>query len=350
MLQQEFTKLSLAKKGIRKAIQRKRTGLTLEERFETYPPYIAGMHSESSTIDDSGLVKYCEDAYNDYTVPEEVTTLRDYAFYDYTNLQRLNLKGTSVVELQGTKAFDRTTLKYITVPAGLLNQYKTANNWSQFADKIVTPNLIVNSKSWMNGNQGTNNTSSVAYTKSIITDSTAPNGCKALKVQMVNSTANAIGGMGVFFGYGTQLGLTNTTQLQQTIPVGTTFTYSFWAKCDSGNSIGFGAGAVCESQTHVSNTGFGNLTTSWRRHTVTFKQTRTDKLTACFYVTVPANSTQTFYLCGLKLEEGTVAGEYSSPDITAVTNLIEHEADVRTRTVEWFNALKIEDIITDRRI
>ena len=94
---------------------------------------------------------------------------------------------------------------------------------------------------------------------------------------MVNSTAGAIGGMGVFFGYGTQLGLTNTTQLQQTIPVGTTFTYSFWAKCDSGNSIGFSAGAVCESQTHVSNTGFGNLTTSWRRHTVTFKQTRTDK-------------------------------------------------------------------------
>ena len=168
------------------------------------------------------------------------------------------------------------------------------------------PNMIKNSYTWMNKNTGANNQwtdSGLTYTKAVIEDDNAP--CKWItKITIANAKTSNVGGAGVFYGTGAQgLALTDLVE-------GETYTYSFWAKSDSGLANGLSSGAVCESQTHVSNTGFGTLDSSWRKHTVTFKWTKTTKLTACFYVTVPASSTVDFQLCGLKLEKGSIATPY----------------------------------------
>lgn len=165
------------------------------------------------------------------------------------------------------------------------------------------PNMIKNSYTWMNNNLGTNNAGSA--TKSIITDNYAP--CKTVMKAVFNNTGtSAIGNAGFYYPIGTQ-GLATTD-----LTSGETYTYSFWAKADSTNTgnVSLSAQAIVESQTLVSSTGFGNLTSDWRKHTVTFKWTSTGKLTACFYMTIPASSTITIYLCGIKLEKSSVATPY----------------------------------------
>ena len=172
----------------------------------------------------------------------------------------------------------------------------------------ANPNMIKNSYTWMNNAMGTTNgtSSTMVVTKSMITDDYAP--CKnVLKVIGTNSGTAATGAyVGPFFGIGVQ-GLTTNDLVS-----GETYTYSFWAKLDSSSTgnISFGVSVICESQTHVSNKGFGNLTPEWRLHTVTFKWTSTAKLTACFYTSYAANSTATYYLCGIKLEKGAKATPY----------------------------------------
>jgi hypothetical protein len=165
------------------------------------------------------------------------------------------------------------------------------------------PNMIKNSYTWMNKATGSNNANSCTITKSVIEDDTAP--CfNVLKCSITNSAETAKGSTGIYYAIAAQ-GLALTDLIE-----GETYTYSFWAKSDSGIASGLRYDAIIESQTHVSSNGFGTLDSNWRKHTVTFKWTKTTKLTACFYVTVPANSTVDFQLCGIKLEKGDTATPY----------------------------------------
>lgn len=330
----ELNKLKAGKTNIRQAIQQNNTALQTSENFNTYPTYIEGMTATS--YDNTGLKDYCEDWLTTYTT--SVDTIRDYAFYKNTNLHVLRLTNDSLVTLQGTHAFEGTNLQCIAVPSSLLASYKTATNWSKYANLFKADNYIVNSEKWMNST-GSNNANSCTITKTIVTDSTAvaPNG--VLKFVAVNSATSAKGNTGPYFVYATQTGTLKLTQ-------GETYTYSFWAKGDT--NLTLSPQAVCESQTLVSSSGFTALTSSWRKHTVTFKYTRTDKLTACFYVTIPASSTSTFYLTGLKLEKGSTASDYSYIPVINSTYLIEHLEDAG-RTVGDIEGLTLERFITDFR-
>ena len=178
------------------------------------------------------------------------------------------------------------------------------------------PNMIKDSYTWMNKNVGSHWVSTGSITKAVIEDDTAP--CRwVYKVTKNNSAGTSTATGGAFYGIGTQgLALTDLVE-------GETYTYSFWAKADSSNDTSFNlqAGSVCESQTMLSSTGFTNLDSNWRKHTVTFKWTKTTKLTACFYCNTPSGKTQIFYCCGLKLEKGSVATPYiPHVDETAYTN------------------------------
>lgn len=330
----ELNKLKASKTQIRKAIQQQKTGLQTSENFNTYPTYIAGMSDK--VMDNTGLIDYCEDYLTTYTI--NTTSIRDYAFYKWTNLHVLRIPSLTLVPLQGTHAFDGTNLTTIAVPASLLNSYKTATNWSNYADKFVVDNMILNASTWMNKNAGINNGSGVTYTKVFQTDSSVPS--PVLKVTMANSATTAKGGSGIFIDYGAQIGTLDKMEL------GETYTYSFYAKGDT--NLTLSPGAVCESQTLVSSTGFSTLTSSWRRHTVTFKWTMDTKLTACFYVTVPASTTSTFYLAGLMLQKGSTASTFVNVPVVQPTVLIEHLQDAG-RTVEYVQSLTLEQFITDFR-
>lgn len=169
----------------------------------------------------------------------------------------------------------------------------------------ANPNMIKNSYTWMNKSVGSHWVSTGSITKSVIEDNTAP--CKwVYKVTKNNSEGTATATGGAFYGISAQ-GLELTDLVE-----GETYTYSFWAKADSSNDTSFNlqAGSICESQTLISSTGFSNLDSNWRWHTVTFTWTKTTKLTACFYCNTPASKTQIFYCCGLKLEKGSKATQY----------------------------------------
>lgn len=169
----------------------------------------------------------------------------------------------------------------------------------------ANPNMIKNSYTWMNKNLGSPNAPSTTriYTRSMIETEKAP--CHwVYKCQIENAGTSSQGGCGCFYGVGAQgLALTDLVE-------GDTYTYSFWAKSDSGLSSGLDSAAIVETQTRVSYSGFGALDSNWRKHVVTFKWTKTTKLTACFYVTVPASSTIDFQVCGIKLEKGDKATPY----------------------------------------
>ena len=73
----------------------------------------------------------------------ECTSIGNYAFYMCSNLTTVILSGAQVVTL-GKNVFDNTPITgiynkpagYIYVPDNLVSSYKTATNWSTYADKI----------------------------------------------------------------------------------------------------------------------------------------------------------------------------------------------------------------------
>ena len=69
------------------------------------------------------------------TIPNSVTTIGRYCFSGYSGLKEIIVNAT-VPPTLGVDAFT-SNLKYIKVPRASLNAYKKANNWSDYADKIV---------------------------------------------------------------------------------------------------------------------------------------------------------------------------------------------------------------------
>lgn len=132
MISTELENLGKAKTLIRKSLQRKGTGLTLSEIFPEYYTYITSM-TDTKSPDESGLIDYAEDRC--YSLEINVSKIRPFAFRGYTCLQELYLNSSSVVTLENLNAF-YGHVPIILVPSNLVNQYKSATNWSQIADKI----------------------------------------------------------------------------------------------------------------------------------------------------------------------------------------------------------------------
>ena len=68
-----------------------------------------------------------------------VKLIDNYAFYGCSNLTTIYVgtNTSTVCTLSNTNAFNRcTSLTNIYVPASLVNSYKSATNWSNYADKI----------------------------------------------------------------------------------------------------------------------------------------------------------------------------------------------------------------------
>ena len=70
------------------------------------------------------------------TIPDSVTSIGSYVFYDCTALTEMTILATTPPELVSTNAISSATTT-IYIPAGTLNAYQTATNWSDFADLFV---------------------------------------------------------------------------------------------------------------------------------------------------------------------------------------------------------------------
>ncbi len=80
---------------------------------------------------------YCT-ALKSVIIPSSVTTIVNAAFSNATNLLTVDLTAaTAVPTLGGTSAFQLSGPPTILVPMSLLDDFKTATNWSSFADYIV---------------------------------------------------------------------------------------------------------------------------------------------------------------------------------------------------------------------
>ena len=68
------------------------------------------------------------------------TSIESYAFQSCSGLKSLLLRNNKVCTLSNTNAFTSTPISsgtgYIYVPSALIEQYKTANNWSTYASQF----------------------------------------------------------------------------------------------------------------------------------------------------------------------------------------------------------------------
>ena len=72
------------------------------------------------------------------TVSINVTSIGDYAFKNCSNLSSVYCKRTTPPSLGGSSVFDgNASDRRIYVPSSSVEAYKTANNWSEYADAIV---------------------------------------------------------------------------------------------------------------------------------------------------------------------------------------------------------------------
>lgn len=73
-------------------------------------------------------------------IPNSIVTIYTDAFYSCRNLKRVDLSShTSIPRLYNSTVFyDTHADLQIKVPASLIDQWKTATNWSTYASKIVT--------------------------------------------------------------------------------------------------------------------------------------------------------------------------------------------------------------------
>ena len=100
-----------------------------------------------TTIGDYAF-SYCTNL-TSVTIPDSVTTIGNYAFYHCISLTSVYCKATTPPTLNGSSVFDDNgTGRKIYVPYQSLDAYKTATNWSEYADDIVgydfEKNLIYN--------------------------------------------------------------------------------------------------------------------------------------------------------------------------------------------------------------
>ena len=82
---------------------------------------------------------YCS-SLTSIVIPDSVTSIGEAAFAYCSNLKQVDLSNSATIpSLRDMRIFNDThsTLQ-IKVPANLIDQWKAATNWSEYADKIVT--------------------------------------------------------------------------------------------------------------------------------------------------------------------------------------------------------------------
>lgn len=91
------------------------------------------MPSELTTIDDSAF-RYCS-GLTSINIPSVVTSIGSYAFANCNSLASVTVNATTPPTL-GRQAFYASNNCPIYVPAGSVNAYKTASNWSSLSSRI----------------------------------------------------------------------------------------------------------------------------------------------------------------------------------------------------------------------
>ena len=77
-------------------------------------------------------------AITEMTFEGDITYIYGYAFYNSTKLTKLSFpNNTSVPRLVDINAFQNCSLETIEVPSELVDSWKSATNWSNYADIIV---------------------------------------------------------------------------------------------------------------------------------------------------------------------------------------------------------------------
>ena len=80
---------------------------------------------------------YC-DSLTSVNIPDSVTSIGEGAFWWCYSLTSVYCKATTPPALGGTYVFDDNgSGRKIYVPAGSVNAYKSATNWSEYASAIV---------------------------------------------------------------------------------------------------------------------------------------------------------------------------------------------------------------------
>ena len=87
-----------------------------------------------TTIGDHAF--YCCTGITSIIIPETVTNLDSYTFYACSKLETITIKSKTLVAYTTSLLSQYTALTAIYVPADLVDQYKAADGWIDFADKI----------------------------------------------------------------------------------------------------------------------------------------------------------------------------------------------------------------------
>ncbi len=119
------------------------TGLTIPGNVETVGSYAfrncSGLTSitigNGMTSIENGVFQGCS-SLTGITIPNNMTSIGNWAFSGCSNLTTVSVLATTPPTLKST-AFENTALTQIIVPAGCGEAYKTAANWSAYADYII---------------------------------------------------------------------------------------------------------------------------------------------------------------------------------------------------------------------
>lgn len=144
-LADEFAKLKKNKTIIRRAIQENGASLSTTDNLEDYSTHIDN-YSPIVVYDETTQDEYCRNSITQLVL--NITTIRDYAFYNNTSLKELVLNVDKLIELK-PHVFKHTHFEngdgIIYVPDSLYNTYMADTNWSKFTLKKVSE-FVTNSE------------------------------------------------------------------------------------------------------------------------------------------------------------------------------------------------------------
>lgn len=133
--------LEETKEQLKSVIQEK-FGISFESDFRTFVKILDNLLTQDQELQYIPAVKlrgvggfeYCDGLFS-IELPETVTFISFMAFYGCTNLTHITLHSITPPIL-GNGVFDDTNNCPIYVPAESVDAYKSAYNWSQYADRI----------------------------------------------------------------------------------------------------------------------------------------------------------------------------------------------------------------------